>query len=181
VTRPATSGTLATTALLTALLTVLLVAALLTPAVSHGHRLHAAMTTVSFNQRTARIEVNHRFYAHDAEQAVARILGGGADLISSNEDRHRFGVYVHSRFHLYDPAGDQLDLALRGVELDGDFLWVYESAPLPQPPLDGLTVEHGALRDIWKNQVNTVNVEGYTEVQTLTFSGSSKRLAVEFH
>ena len=176
-TRTATSGTLATTTLLT----VLLAAALLAPAVSHGHRLHAAMTTVNFNQRTARVEVNHRFYAHDAEQAVSAILGSGADLISSEEDRHRFGVYVHSRFHLYDPAGDQLHLDLRGVELDGDFLWVYESVPLPQPPLDGLMVEHGALRDIWKNQVNTVNVEDHGEVQTLTFSGSSKRLAVEFH
>ena len=136
------------------------------------------MTTVLFNERTQRIEVMHRFYLHDAEQL--EILGPGADIIDSKQDQLRFGVYVHDRFLLYTSAAVPIPLTLKGVELDGDFLWVYQASPLPEPALTGLQVEHQALRDQWEDQVNTVNVEYAGRIQTLTFTPGTQRLAMSF-
>ena len=65
-----------------------------------AHRLRAAITTVLFNDHSSRIEVMHRFYLHDAEHALTELIGRGADLFDSIEDRQRFAVYVHERFSL---------------------------------------------------------------------------------
>lgn len=145
-----------------------------------AHRLRAALTTVLFNERSDRIEVMHRFYLHDAEQVAGEIAGGSANLFENAEDRQRFGVYVHERFSLMVVDGSHLPLTLRGTEIDGDFLWVYQAARLPDPPLTGITIENRALRDLWPDQVNTVNVEGRGPVRTLTFRETVSTLTVDF-
>lgn len=145
-----------------------------------AHQMRAAMTTVLFNERTERIEIMHRFFLHDAEQAVSQIIGRGADLVGTVDDRQRFSIYVHERFEIYTLDGAQLPLELRGTELDGDFLWVYQTLPFPSPRLSGLQISHRALRDIWLEQVNTVNVERTGSVRTLTFRGAVARLSLSF-
>lgn len=147
---------------------------------AEAHRMHAAMTTVLFNDRTERIEVMHRFYLHDAEQLITGIAGPGANLTDSPEDRQRFGVYVHERFSLYTPEDVPLPITLRGTELDGDFLWVYQAVHYPMPLPAGFSISHNALRDLWPDQVNTVNVERDGRVQTLTFRETASRLSVDF-
>ncbi len=145
-----------------------------------AHQLRAAMTTVLFNDRTERIEIMHRFFLHDAEQVVGQIVGKGADLVGAADDRQRFGIYVHERFDIFTPDGMQLPLELRGTELAGDFLWVYQTLPFSSPRLPGLQMSHRALRDIWEEQVNTVNVERAGSVHTLTFRGAVTRLNLNF-
>jgi hypothetical protein len=145
-----------------------------------AHRLHAAMTTVLFNDRTERIEIMHRFYLHDAEQLATEIAGSGANLMDDPEDRQRFGIYVHERFELYAPDGSRLPVTLRGTEVDGDFLWVYQAMRYPSPQLNRLAISHLALRDLWPDQVNSVNIERDGRVQTLTFRDAVDRLFVEF-
>ncbi len=145
-----------------------------------AHQMRAAMTTVLFNERTERIEIMHRFFLHDAEQVVGQIAGRGADLVGTADDRQRFAIYVHERFEIYAPDGERLALELRGTELDGEFLWVYQTLPFPAPRLSGLQISHRALRDIWDDQVNTVNVEHTGSVRTLTFRGAARRLSLSF-
>ncbi len=148
-----------------------------------AHRLKAAFTTVLFNERSGRLEVMHQFYLHDAEQVASEIVGPlagrSANLFENAEDRQRFAIYVHERFSLFDKAGERLPLTLRGAEIDGDFLWVYQAMRLPEPPLDVLVLEHRALRDLWPGQVNTVNVEGRGPIRTLTFRDTVSRLSVD--
>jgi len=43
-----------------------------------------------------------------------------------------------------------------------------------------MVVRNDALRDIWPLQVNTINIEGRGELQTLTFSDSVTLLEVNF-
>lgn len=148
------------------------------PAPAAAHQLKAALTTILFNERSGRLEVMHRFYLHDAEQVASDIARRGANLIENAEDRQRFGIYVHERFFLAGPDGIRLPITLRGTEIDGDFLWVYQAMPLPDPPLTGLVVESRVLRDVWPDQVNTVNVEGAGPVRTLVFREAVSTLAV---
>ena len=165
-------------ALLLPLLTFGVLISLSSPTVL-AHRLKAAFTTVLFNERSGRLEVMHRFYLHDAEQVAGEIAGRGANLFENPEDRQRFGIYVHERFTLTGPDGTPLPLTLRGTEIDGDFLWVYQAMRLPDPPLASLTVEHRALRDLWPDQVNTVNVEGTGPIRTLTFRDTVSTLSLD--
>jgi hypothetical protein len=150
-----------------------------------AHQQKSAISTILFNPRTENIEIMHRFRVHDAEHAVKEIFGKDADIIDSKKTQEQFGDYVHQRFSLFDSGEKLMPLKMVGVELDGQFFWVYqETANSMQTTqttkLDNMTIRHDALRDIWPEQVNTINVEGNGKLQTLTFTDSIELLKLTF-
>lgn len=147
------------------------------PAAAHEQK--AAITRVLFNPRTENIEVMHRFLLHDAEHAVKLIFGGSADILEDDATRARFADYVYRRFTIAHADEAPLALAEIGYEIDGRYLWVYQETPIPADA-DALTISHGALRDIWPDQVNLVNVERGDALRTVTFHGPATTLNVDF-
>tara|TARA_R110002167_G_scaffold66677_4_gene188746 strand:- start:1631 stop:2131 length:501 start_codon:yes stop_codon:yes gene_type:complete len=144
-----------------------------------AHQQKTAISTVLFNPRTENIEIMHRFRVHDAEHAVKEIFGKDADIIDSKKTQQQFGDYVNQRFNLFDSDKQSLPLKMVGVELDGKFLWVYQETTQPTK-LDNMTIRHNALRDLWPEQINTINVEGKGKLQTLTFADSVELLTLKF-
>lgn len=141
-----------------------------------AHQQKAAITRVIFNERTGTLDVIHRFYLHDAEHAVRQLLGRDADMIDSAETQAAFADYVQSHFGLHSASGEALVMESAGHEVDGNFVWVYQQRALPAS-LDSLQVTHDALREIWSDQINTVNIEIGDEVKTLSFEGDTRRLS----
>ncbi|WP_416305908.1 DUF6702 family protein [Neptunicella sp. SCSIO 80796] len=145
-----------------------------------GHQQKAAITTVLFNARTSHIEVMHKFFLHDAEHAVRSIFGQQADILRSKDTQKTFSDYVARRFELLK-EGKPLPLSKVGFEVEGKFFWVYQETDIPVE-LHNLSVRHNALRELWPSQINTVNIEGKSDkVETLTFSGATELLSVEFN
>jgi hypothetical protein len=144
-----------------------------------AHQLKQAITTVLFNPRTDNIEVMHRFEIHDAEHAVKEIFGGDADIIAKRETQQAFGDYVAQRFAIFNPDKTELVLTVVGFEIEGKHFWLYQETAAPEN-LQGLYIEHNALRDIWYSQTNTINVEGKGDIKTLTFSDNIEILKVDF-
>ena len=157
-----------------------IVGALLAPTFStaSAHRESAAITKILFNTQTNNIEIMHRFYMHDAEHAVRVLIDKDADVISGQKTRDDFAKYVQERFAIAGDNGEPLPLKLVGHEVEGKFLWVYQETG-DVKDLKSLTIIHNALRDIWPNQVNTVNVEGKYKLRTATFDGSIELLTVD--
>jgi hypothetical protein len=145
---------------------------------SGAHQQKEAITRVLFNARTGNIEVMHRFLLHDAEHAVKTFVDHGPDLIDSKPDRQLFANYVHERFSMSDQDGHPLALSPVGHEIEGRFIWVYEEAPIPEA-VTALRIRHDALRDIWPDQVNLVNVERAGSLKTASFSNGSRELVIE--
>lgn len=150
----------------------------LTASVS-AHQQKVAISTILFNDRTQNIEVMHRFQLHDAEHAVKRLFEGDADIYQSEKTQQDFVAYVLSRFSLQRQNGETLPLTLVGSEVDGKHMWVYQEVATPAD-VQGLTVTHEALRDIWPKQTNTVNVEGKGPIKTLVFDGETPTQTVTF-
>ena len=146
-------------------------------AVAHQQKL--AITTVLFNPRTENIEIMHRFNLHDAEHAVKALFKKTADILDDKETQTRFASYVANRFVLFNAQNDSLPLNLVGFEVEGKHFWVYQETAQP-PALQGLQIRHDALRDLWPEQVNTINVEGNGDLKTLTFTDSVELLEVHF-
>ena len=157
---------------------LLLAALLLTPPL-FAHQMKESVTRVLFNPRTGNIEVMHRFLLHDAEHATRELFGGDADLLGSSADRDRFESYVHGRFSLADQDGAVIALVPVGNEIDGRYLWVYAEAPIPAG-LISLTVSHDALRDVWPEQVNLVNVERNQNTRSATFHSGRREATIRF-
>lgn len=162
--------------LLRVLASVLLLIAVV-PAFAHQQK--TAISTILFNPRTQNIEVMHRFNVHDAEHAVKHIFGRNADIIASSKTQQQFSDYVAQRFSMARESGEAITLKSAGYEIDGQFFWVYLETQQPAK-LDNLVISHNALRDLWPSQINTINIEGKGDLQTLTFSDSVELLKVEF-
>lgn len=144
-----------------------------------AHQIKAAITKVLFNPRTENIEVMHRFNLHDAEHAVKSLVTKDADILDDAQTQKAFADYVAEHFTMLTADNSPLALKLVGYESEGKFFWVYQETEQP-PSLDGLKIRHDALRDLWADQVNTLNVEGNGPLKTLTFTDNVTLLEVSF-
>ena len=151
--------------------------ALWAPASAHQQK--AAIIQILFNERSGSLEVAHRFYLHDGEEAVQELYGPEADIIKSEDTRLRFALEVTREFALWDSADRPIDLELLGYEMEGGFFWIYQEA-VGELDHDLLVVKHEALRRIWPEQINTVNIEGKGPLQTLMFDGHEPIQFVRF-
>ncbi len=144
-----------------------------------AHQQKTAISRVFFNPRTKNVEIEHRFYIHDAEHAVKQLFDKNADILGNEESRATFADYVAKGFAIAGPDGNILQMKDVGYEMDGRFFWVYQETEKP-PVLEGLIIKHDALREIWPSQTNTVNIEGNGDIKTITFQGNLELLEVEF-
>jgi len=145
-----------------------------------AHQLRAAITKVLFNKNTGNLEVMHRFYLHDTEHAVQMLFDKRADIRNSADTQELFANYVSQRFAIKPLNGEELKLKQVGHEIERIYFWVYQEIKAPEN-IEGLTIIHNALRDIWTDQINTVNVEGRGDLRTATFDGDVELLSVEFN
>lgn len=144
-----------------------------------AHEQKTAISRVFFNPRTQNIEVEHRFYIHDAEHAVKQLFDRNADILGKEETRSTFADYVAKTFAIAGADGTVIPLEDIGYEMDGRYFWVYQEAK-PQSDLAGLLVKSDTLREVWPSQINTVNIEGNGDIQTVTFEGDAEILGVDF-
>lgn len=142
-----------------------------------AHQQKEAVTRILFNPRTNSIEVMHRFLLHDAEHAVKQLITADADILGSESTRQSFSDYVHARFSISDQDGNPIPLAPVGHEIEGRFIWVYSEALIPDA-LTALQMTHDALRDLWPEQKNLVNVERDGQLKSAHFSDGSRETTI---
>ncbi len=140
-----------------------------------AHEQRTAVTRILFNPNTGNIEIMHRFLVHDAEHAANLIFGERQTLMESAESRELFGSYVVNRFALeaafVDGSSGELALDYVGEEIDGQFLWIYQEIEETKE-IQSLTVANTALRDVWPDQANLVNIEKEGQIFSLSFVNS---------
>lgn len=158
-------------------LCMLLFTILLFSSDTHAHKMKTAFTIILFNDRTSNLEVVHRFYLHDAEEAVWEIFDENADIIGDEATQQQFANYVLNKFALKDQTNKEIPLSTVGFQNDGGYFWVYQETPTPKD-LKTLNIKQQALMDIWSQQYNVVNIEGLKKVYTLNFSSSDDWLSI---
>ena len=155
----------------------------LLPGLSAAHEQKTAVTRILFNDSTGNIEVMHRFFIHDAEHAAGLVFGETQNLMESADSRKLFSNYVMNRFAVAaeNSQGEltELNLEYVGEEIDGQFLWVYQEIGRLQD-INALSVVHLALRDVWPDQANLVNVHRDGQIHSLSFVDSAESLRIEF-
>jgi len=135
------------------------------PAAAHQQKL--AISTVSINPRTDRVEIVHQVPLHDAEHALRHGGVHSPDIVSSPESRQAFADYVTTRFPVR--IGDQFaKLTFVGSGVKGGSLWVYQEMPVLEPS-QAVSINSQILTEVWARQENRVNLGGGTDVRTLIF------------
>ncbi len=149
---------------------------------SFAHVQKTAVTRVFFNPATENIEVMHRFLIHDAEHAAQQLFGAGQDLLGSEDSRTLFSSYVINRFsidaELSDGASVPLELEFLGTEIDGQFIWVYQETEIIEG-IESFNMVNMALRDVWPDQSNLVNVERQGKIFSALFDAGAEVKSLE--
>ncbi|MCL1079876.1 hypothetical protein D5R81_17570 [Parashewanella spongiae] len=131
-----------------------------------AHQQKEAYTNIKFNQRTDMLEIQHRFYLHDAEHAAQRVIDKSADLISDPVSREAFAYYATSTFSLKNESEMTLALEYVGTELQGKYLWVYQETPITKD-MNRFYIKMTTLQEIWSDQVNHINIERNKKVNSV--------------
>lgn len=145
-----------------------------------AHQQKEAYTTVLFNNNTGNIEVSHRFYIHDAEHALGRILKKHTDIIKSDETQKDFANYIQQQFRLGDENKQLLELGSVGYEIEGKFFWVYQEIKQPKT-IKSVYIQMRALQEVWPGQINQINVErdGKTRSVRLSDDDDWQKLTID--
>ncbi|WNC67672.1 hypothetical protein RI845_14240 [Thalassotalea nanhaiensis] len=154
---------------------LLAVVTLLTSNLAAAHQQKEAYSTILFNDRTQNIEVSHRFYIHDAEHALVKLLNKHADLIGSVDTQKEFAEYIQNKFRLLDDNKQLLPLGSVGFEIEGKFFWVYQEIKQPEV-LTAVYVKMAALQDVWPGQINQINVE-HSDIKAKSKKSRSVRIS----
>lgn len=159
------------------LLSLIITLLLITSGSVHAHKIKTAFSILLFNERTGYLEAVHRFYLHDAEEAVWELFDKNADIIGNEKTQAIFSNYVTDKFALKNQHGEDIKLQTLGFQNEGGYFWVYQETPLPKD-LTTLYIKQDALKDIWPEQYNVVNVEGLKQVYSLNFSDRDEWLSI---
>ncbi|PHS29279.1 MAG: hypothetical protein COA85_00995 [Robiginitomaculum sp.] len=144
------------------------------PAPAQAHRAHAGLTEIVWNAHTQEMEITHRLYAHDLEPRLfSHVLSGWEE---TQEGVERVGEYCTVKFQIRD-KGQPVPLSYVGAEPEGEFIYVYFTAPRPAEG-DSLSIYNAMLMDAFDDQVNLVNLtlDGKTQSQYFRFGEAAKPL-----
>ncbi|MGX9460659.1 DUF6702 family protein [Shewanella sp. A14] len=133
---------------------------------ANAHQQKEAYTSIVFNQHSGMLEIQHRFYLHDAEHAAQRVIDKNTDIISDPVSREAFAYYAISMFSMLDQQQHPLTLTYVGTELQGKYLWVYQETPITAD-MEGFYLKMTTLQELWSKQVNHINVERDKKVNSV--------------
>lgn len=135
-----------------------------------AHRAKLTLTSISWNDRSDMLEVEHRLHVHDALTALGRADPEAAPDLVALRNRAKLALLVEQDFSLTLPDGEAIALETIGAELEGDQLYVYQEAELDTAP-DALIVDCRLLRRFFNDQGNHVNFKVGDKLTSLFFSG----------
>lgn len=147
------------------LILAVMAGAALVAAPVHAHRMKAGATEIAVNERSGEMEIIHRVYAHDLLEALGDLEMEEADFLSSPSGLQQVEDLVRAEFRVAEGDGRLLNLSYIGAELDGEFAWIYFTAPVPEDT-SSFVVDNDLLSNAFEDQVMMTNFRFNSDVRT---------------
>jgi hypothetical protein len=77
--------------------------------------------------------------------------------------------YLNKNFVLFDKQHQKKPMSFIGKEVEVDVTWMYAEMPVTEIPT-GMQLQNSVLTELFKDQVNIVNVKYLTTVRTFIFN-----------
>lgn len=128
-----------------------------------AHRAQYTLTELRWSVNTRSLEVIHSIHLDDAMALLSRLGSPTGEL--DLETRAKVMLYVEDKFGLERNA-ESIELAPVGVQIEGDYLWVYQKLDERTIPA-GLSVTSTILFEINERQQHQVNLVVGGDVRTV--------------
>lgn len=146
----------------------LVCAAVLLVSSAVAHQQKTSVSVVQLRPHLQMVEITHRFNIHDVEHALKLLGYIQFDITSNIKAQEAFSSYVYQRFSIRYNQERPMVLKPVGFEIEGNAFWIYQEATI-DPTVEKLEVANNVLQEIWSEQSNLVNFEGFGEIQSLRF------------
>jgi len=143
-------------------------------AVSHTY--FFAITDLSINTKSQRLEVIHQLTAHDLDNAIAQVKQ--IHFSSAHPDYDKYlRQYLAKHFNLFY-NNQEVKLEHIGYELNKGKVFIYQQS-IKKINFAGLVVKNDLLVDTYPKQVNTVNYQDNAISGSLTFTESQRIIKID--
>lgn len=136
-----------------------LIVAMLVPfRAAHAHPIHMSYTEIRYLAGGRSIEIAIRVYANDFSAAAARRAGVSLKADSTIDQRNAL-AYISQTFQITDGIGKMLTATPCGIARAQEMLKFCFVIPTPSA-VSGIRVRNTVMTELFKDQVNVVQVAG---------------------
>ncbi|WP_417492159.1 DUF6702 family protein [Maricaulis sp.] len=122
-----------------------------------AHRVHAGVTEVVISAATGELQITHRVYGHDLIEALGIEPVDEEAWLTSAEGLAAVGNYAQTHFRIGEGDGRLMEPVYVGAELDGEIIWIYFTAAVPQDR-SAFLVDNDLLANSFEDQVMMTNI-----------------------
>lgn len=148
---------------------------------SSAHPFHVSVCDIFFNEKAKSVEITHKIFLDDLEEALKEDAGYSVDILKrleNNQLKELLINYLKSNFSCA-VDGEKLTLTYIGSEVQEDALWVYQEA-VNVERFSEVEVKNTVLLGLFDDQTNLVHVKKGKKIKSLRLYDGHKRGEVNF-
>ncbi|EMR02610.1 DUF6702 family protein [Cesiribacter andamanensis] len=132
------------------------------------HPLHLSVSDLVLNAGTGNLEISHRIFLDDLEDALRAHTGEPIDLSNPKDPekvQQAVGRYLQQHFRL-SLNGKAVQPQYLGYELEQEAIWAYMEVPRVRQ-ISTITIQNTLFFDRFTDQLNLVHVTQKGKIQSL--------------
>ncbi len=145
------------------------------------HPIHISLCEINYNAATRQIEITHKIFIDDLQDALERHYKVRTYLATSKEhpDAEKFiEQYLQMQFQC-KINGQPMRWRYLGREYEVDACWIYLEAEQALP-VQSVEVRNAVLLELFDDQVNFVHIKTSSNRKSLRLSGDNDKGTVAF-
>jgi hypothetical protein len=145
------------------------------------HPLHLSVSDLVLNPQSGSLEISHRIFLDDLEDALKEYTGQPIDLTNPKDPQYAqemVGRYLQQHFQLHI-NGKAVKPQYVGYELEEEAVWAYMEVPgLRQ--FGSISIQNTLFFDRFTDQLNLVHVSQKGKIKSLRLDSKSERGTLTF-
>ncbi|MCC9138733.1 DUF6702 family protein [Pontibacter silvestris] len=160
---------------------LLMLLLILMSSLAYAHDYHTSITDIKYNPRSQHLEVAVRVFTDDLEDALSRHSKSKVTYSSSSDAvRQQLEDYLRANLSFELTKGKPLKYNYLGSEAETDVVWMYVEVPVSSTSLPQLYVKNAVLMEVFRDQMNIVNVDYKGKVNSTLFQQGETFKKFEF-
>lgn len=145
------------------------------------HPFHVSVSDVNYNRETGTVEITHKIFLDDLENALNRSSESKVDIIKSaakSELNDRLVNYLNNHFSI-NIDGEKIPLDFIGSEIQADAIWIYQESPAIKG-FSEISVKNTVLFEMFEDQTNLVHIKNGKSTKSLRLYDKNSKGEVKF-
>lgn len=145
------------------------------------HPFHVSVSDVNYNQESKAVEITHKIFLDDLENALNRRSESKVDILNSaanNQLNDQLIVYLENHFSL-NIDGEKINLDFVGSEIQADAIWIYQESPSIKS-FSEISIKNTILFEMFEDQTNLVHIKKGKSTKSLRLYDKNSKGEVKF-